>query len=90
MDGCHTKDRIASVSVFLDEKSGHTYSHLQTSTGVEETLAAKHAYEIMITSFGVAVAGYHADNKIFGEKLFTDEISISNQSVTFCGVGAHH
>ena len=70
MDGRHTKDRITSVSVFLDDKSGHSFSHLQTSTGGEETLAAKHAYEILATSFGVSVKGYHDDNEIFAEKLF--------------------
>jgi len=90
LDGRHTKDRITSVSVFLDDNSGHSYSHLQTSTGGDETLAAKHAFEIMAHSFGIPIQSYHADNGIFAEKLFRNEISMSNQSISFCGVGAHH
>ena len=87
MDGRHTRDRITSVSVFLDDKSGHSYSNLQTSTGGDKTLAAKYAYEIMATSFGVIIQGYHADNGFFAEKLFTDAISMANQSIIFCRVG---
>ena len=41
-------------------------------------------------SFGVSVTGYHVYNGIFAEKLFTDEVSLSNQTITYCGVGAHH
>ena len=90
MKGRHTKSRISAVTVFLDDKSNHSFSHLQTSTGGDETLAAKHAYEIMADSFGVAVRGFHADNGIFAEKLFVDEVTLCNQTISFCGVGAHH
>ena len=90
MDGRHTKDRITSVTVFLDDKSGHSYSHLQTSTGGDEILAAKHAYEIMANYFSIAIHGYHADNGIFAEKLFRDKVTICNQTISFCGVGAHY
>ena len=41
MGGRHTKDRITAVSVFLDSVTGHSFSHLQISTGGDETLAAK-------------------------------------------------
>ena len=78
------------MSVFLDDESGHIYSHLQNSTGGDETLAAKHAYEIMSSSFGVSIRGYHADNVIFAEKISRDEIFMSNQSIRFFGAGAHH
>ena len=90
MDGRHTKDRITSVTVFLDDHSSHSYSHLQTSTGGDETLAAKHAYEIMAQSYDINIKSFHTDNGIFAEKLFRDEVTISNQTITFCGVGAHH
>ena len=90
MKGRHTKDRISAVTVFLDDKSSHSFSHLQTSTGGDETLAAKHAYEIMADSFGVVVRSFHADNGIFAEKIFVDEVTLCNQTISFCGVGAHH
>ena len=78
IDGRHTKENITSMSVFLDDKSGHSFSHLQTSTDGDEILAAKHAYEIMSSAFGVSIRGYHADNGIFAEKLFRGKIFMSN------------
>ena len=68
LDGRHTKERITSTTVLLDDRSGHSYSHLQTSTGGDETMAAKVAYEIMCNSFNVLVQGFHADNGIFAER----------------------
>ena len=68
IDGRHTKNRITSVSVFLDDSSGHRYFHVQTSIGGDETLADKRAYEIMAHSRAVSVQGCHADNDIFAKK----------------------
>ena len=90
MDGRHIKDRITSVTVFLDDHSSHSYSHLQISTGGDETLAAKHAYEIMAQSYWVAVQSYHGGNAFLAEKMFRYEVLISSQTINFCGVGAHH
>ena len=36
------------------------------------------------------VKAYHADNGIFAEKAFRDEVDNSNQIITYCDVGAHH
>ena len=36
------------------------------------------------------VKAYHADNGIFAEKAFRDEVNNSNQIITYCAVGAHH
>ncbi len=33
---------------------------------------------------------YHTDNGQFVDKDFKDDCTMSNQSVTFCGVGGHH
>ena len=81
---------ISNTMYLWKLRESHSYSHLQTSTGGDETLAAKHAFEIMSHSFGIPIQSYHADNGIFAEKLFRNEISMSNQSISFCGVGAHH
>ena len=89
MGGRHTKDRITAVSVFLDSVTGHSLSHLQISTGGDETLAAKRAHELMADSHGVVIKSFHADNGIYAEKVFTDEVTACGQTITFCGVGAH-
>jgi hypothetical protein len=41
-------------------------------------------------SCGVTVKAYHADNGIFAEQLFRDEVNSSQQRISFCAVGAHH
>ena len=41
MYGRHTKDMITAVSVFLDSVTGHSFSHLQTSTGGMKPLLQK-------------------------------------------------
>ena len=33
---------------------------------------------------------YRADNGIFADKGFKDEVYQSNQTISYCGVGAHH
>ena len=76
LDGRHTKDRITSASVFLDDKSGHNYYHLQTSTGYDESAAAKILYDVMTNSHSINVNSLHADNVIFTEKQFRDEATV--------------
>ena len=90
MDGCHTKDRIIGACVFLDDCTRYSYTHLQTSIDGDQTLKAKQGFEQHSASFGVKIKAYHADNGIFAERSFRDEIEISEQKITFCGVGAHH
>ena len=41
-------------------------------------------------SHRVSVTSLHADNRINAEKVFRDEVTKSNQTITFCGVGTHH
>ena len=40
--------------------------------------------------FGFNVKFWHADNGIFDEKAFRDEIKVSNQTINFCVMGAHY
>ena len=91
MDSKHTKERITSGCVFFDNVTGHSYTHLQTSVDNKQTIEAKRAYEKYAETHGVTLRRFHADNGIFAEKPFRDEIENSpGQSITFCGVGAHH
>jgi hypothetical protein len=90
LDGRHTRDRINSACVFYDHASGFSYSHMQTSVDNQQTIQAKHAFEAFATSHGIDVKAYHADNGIFAEQPFRDEVDLSNQKITYCGVGAHH
>jgi hypothetical protein len=57
---------------------------------LEETLLGKHTYERFLFSIEVTAKAYHADNGRFADKGFKDDCTMSNQSITFCGVGGHH
>ena len=78
------------VSVFVYGVSGHSFIHLQRSANGEETIAAKRDYELMKDSHGVSVRSFRTDNGIYAEESFRYEVARSNQTITFCGVGAHH
>ena len=36
------------------------------------------------------IKSFHADNGIFAEKAFRDDVADSNQTISYCAVGAHH
>ena len=62
---------------------------MQDSTG-DSTIEAKNAFEQDAATRGVHIKGYHADNSRYAEPLFRDDCRDKQQSLTFCGVGAHH
>jgi hypothetical protein len=57
---------------------------------LEETLLAKRAYEKLLAQAGRSAKLYHANNGQFLDKGFHQDITDKGQSITFCGVGAHH
>ena len=56
----------------------------------EETLKSKLAFEKYALSHGVHIKHYHADNGRFKDTLFTTDIEEKGQTISYCGVGAHH
>jgi len=56
----------------------------------EETLKSKLAFEKFALSHGVHIKHYHADNGRFKDTLFTRDIEEKGQTISYCGVGAHH
>ncbi len=56
----------------------------------EETLKSKLAFEKFALSHGVHIKHYHADNGRFKDNLFIKSIEDKGQTISFCGVGAHH
>ncbi|KAL7447818.1 hypothetical protein ACHAXS_000095, partial [Conticribra weissflogii] len=54
------------------------------------TLEAKHSFKHLSATRGVESKHYHADNGIFTDKLFSEDVKKSMQRLTLCGVGAHH
>jgi hypothetical protein len=90
MAGFPTSDRIWGTTNFCDHVSGFVYVHLMRNFTLEETLSAKRAYEKLLHLAGRTAKHYHADNGRFADKGFHKDINDKGQSITFCGVGAHH
>ncbi len=78
------------ATVIIDHYSNQVYVFLMRNLSLEETLIAKHAYERFLSSIGVTAKADHADNEQFADKGSKDDCTMSNQSITFCGVGGHH
>ena len=57
---------------------------------LQETLQAKQAFEKLVAQRGGTVKRYHADNGRYADKGFLASINNNDQTITFCGVGAHH
>lgn len=88
--GSPTLSRYNGATVFADHASGLTYVHLQYSLSTDETIEAKQAFERYAARHGVKIKHYHCDNGRFADKAFIDHVHASHQTISFCGVGAHH
>jgi hypothetical protein len=82
--------QINCATVIVDHYSDHIYVFLMRNLSLEETLLTKHVYECFLSSNGVTAKAYHPDNGQFADEGFKDDCTMSNQSITFCGVGGHH
>lgn len=88
--GKPTTKRFYFATVFIDHFSGLDYVHLHERNTGDDILQAKLAFERYSYSHGVTIKHYHCDNGRFAETSFRDACMASNQTVTFCGVNAHH
>jgi hypothetical protein len=57
---------------------------------LEETLLVKRAYEKVLAQAGCRAKHYHANNGCFLDRGFHQDVDDKGQSISFCGVGAHH
>ena len=88
--GFITKRRYHFSTVFVDHHSKLGFVYLQETSNMVETLQAKNAFESYARSRGVIIKHYHADNGRFADKGWTDDVKKKGQTITFCGVNAHH
>ena len=56
----------------------------------QESIDAKHAFERIAKQNAVRFRHYHCDNGCFADRAFMDDVRKAGQTITFCGVGAHH
>ena len=88
--GDPTQNRYCLATVFIAHFSDLTYIHVSQSDKSEETVEAKEAFKCFASTNGVTTEHYHANNGHFMENIFWEAIQQSGQSITYCGIRAHH
>lgn len=88
--GRPTTARYNGATVFIDHFSDFVYVCLMSKMDADSTVHAKAAFERVSAAHGITVKHYHADNGLFDTKALHHSIQNSNQTISFCGVNAHH
>ena len=57
---------------------------------LEKTLGAKINFEKLVGRSDNTVNNYNADNGKYDDNGFMTSLNAKNQTITFCGIGAHH
>jgi hypothetical protein len=88
--GILTNLRYKAATVFVDHFSDLSFVYIMKDLSSAETLAAKQNFESFCSTHGVQVKHYHADNGRFADNAFRQHCNDQGQSITLCGVNAHH
>jgi len=88
--GRPTLTQYNGATVFVDHFSDFTYIHLMKKMDGDATVKAKQACERVAMAHGVQISQYHADNGLFDTKVFKSAVAMAKQTLSFCGVNAHH
>jgi len=79
-----------AATLFVDHASRYVHVTPNRSTGADEALESKRAFERDALSHGVQVRSYRSDNGIFASNAFKASCAALNQAIDYCAVGAHH
>ena len=82
--------RYVGATLFVDHYYEFTCVHLISKLDSDATFEAKLAFERICDSYGVNTLHYHAYNGIFDTNNFKEACNIEKQTLSFCGVKAHH
>ena len=74
----------------VDQFINLVYVYLMISTGQEEKLVVKLAFECRSAIFGVRIKRCYAYNGWFSQQPFQEVVEEPNQTIKFCGIGFHH
>lgn len=61
-----------------------------TSIDAAATVEANLAFARFHASHGVTIKHYYCDNGLYGTKKFKASINTASQTISFCGLNAHH
>ena len=84
-----TNECITVATVFVDHYSGYSYVVLMTSPSEEETLCAEQEFEAHAASLSIR-SRIIMLTMVGSMKLFLNDVKLNAQTISFCGVNAHH
>jgi hypothetical protein len=87
--GLPSTKKYKFVSFWVDHMSKFVYATFHASKAAEELVASKTEFEGWAARFNIKITNIRADNGVYSAKLFKDACDKQQQSLTFCGVGAH-
>jgi hypothetical protein len=90
MAGFLTSKQMWRRTTFVDHIRNYIYVRLVKDITTMETLLTKLAFEKLCAKTDCSVKHYQADNGQFSENEFLATCNNFNQTIKFCGVGAHH
>jgi len=88
--GILTHEKFGGSVLYVDHYSDFVYNHLITGTTSIATIESNQAYERVVATYGVKIKAYYTDNLRFNDNNFTGDCIRGGQTLTHCGVGAHH
>ena len=88
--GYLTSDLVWVINLFVDHTTDYTYGRLMRSLYLENTLGRNKDFEKLVRRSDNSVKRYHAENGSYTDNGFMASLDANNQTITFCGVGAHH
>ena len=90
LKGSLTNKRYKVATVFIDHYSDLSFVHPQEDNSSAELINAKIVFEQFALSCGVKIMHYHAENGRFADNAFIKDAQDHRQSISYCGVNAHH
>jgi hypothetical protein len=88
--GKPSKKKCTTISIFVDSVSNKIFAEFQSGATAAETLHSKKIVEQQAFHENVKFKKFCADTGIYKSKEFHANIEDCGQTITFCGVGAHH
>jgi hypothetical protein len=89
LKGKLTKKHYKVATIFVGHFSCLYFIHLQLDTSLEETMAAKIAFEQFDAEHRVNILHYCCDNWQFFDNAFSMVSHNARQKLTFCGITVH-
>jgi hypothetical protein len=69
--------------------SSLVYATFHSSKATDELVSSKNEFETWVSHFNIKIMNIRADNGVYSAKVLRDACDRQQQSLTFCGIGAH-